>query len=70
MRKYFTDDFFITDLQIKKESINPFLNYCIQKNIIYHFTRKNNIIHTKFLIDESRVFPKKINAYSASLFSK
>ena len=30
IRNYFTDDFFITDLQIKKEHINPFSNYCIK----------------------------------------
>ncbi|MFL0221045.1 carboxypeptidase-like regulatory domain-containing protein, partial [Tenacibaculum maritimum] len=28
IRKYFTDDFFITDLSIKKAYINRFLNYC------------------------------------------
>jgi len=40
IRKYFTDDFFITDLQIKKEHINPFLNYCFKNNIILYFNKK------------------------------
>ena len=32
-----------TIVKIKKEYIKPFLNYCIQKNITYHFIRKKNI---------------------------
>ncbi|MGK0414215.1 MAG: hypothetical protein ACJA1B_002437 [Polaribacter sp.] len=30
IRKYYTDDFFITDLNIKQKNINPFLNYCFK----------------------------------------
>jgi hypothetical protein len=62
IRKHFTDDFFITDLQIKKEHINPFLNYCYKKNIITYFNRNENITVTKIMMDESKTFPQKINA--------
>jgi hypothetical protein len=62
IRKYFTDDFFITDLHIKQEHINPFLNYCFKNNIVTYFNRSENIKVTKILMDESKTFPKKINA--------
>jgi hypothetical protein len=64
IRTHFTDDFFITDLQIKKKHINPFLNYCIKKNIISYFKRNENILLTKILMDESRTFPQKANSDS------
>jgi hypothetical protein len=64
IRTYFTDDFFITDLQIKKKHINPFLNYCVKKNIIAYFKRNENILLTKVLIDQSRTFPQKVNSES------
>ncbi len=62
IRKYFTDDFFITDLHIKEEHINPFLNYCFKNNIVTYFNRNENIKVTKILMDESKTFPQKINA--------
>lgn len=58
IRKYFTDDFFITDLSIKQENINLFLNYCFKKNIINHFNKKDNLKLTKILIEESKTFQK------------
>ena len=58
IRKHFTDDFFITDLNIKQENINPFLNYCFKKNIINHFNKKENIKLTRILMQESRTFPQ------------
>ncbi|MGK0448625.1 MAG: hypothetical protein ACJA2M_002424, partial [Polaribacter sp.] len=64
IRTYFTDDFFITDLQIKKKHINPFLNYCVKKNIIAYFKRNENILLTKVLMDQSRLFPQKVNSDS------
>ena len=60
IRNYFTDDFFITDLKIKKEYINPFLNYCIDKNIIATFNKNNVIKLTRLLMVESKDFPHKI----------
>ncbi|PQB07152.1 hypothetical protein BST83_08320 [Polaribacter filamentus] len=62
IRKYFTDDFFITDLHIKEEHINPFLNYCFKNNIVTYFNKNENIKVTKILMDESKTFPQKINA--------
>lgn len=59
IRKYFSDDFFITDLQIKEEQINPFLNYCIQQNIIYHFNKKENLKVMAILLKQSKSFPLK-----------
>lgn len=58
IRKHFTDDFFITDLNIKPENINPFLNYCYQKNIIQYFNKEDNLAVTKILMQESRTFPQ------------
>ncbi len=60
IRKYFTDDFFITDLKIKKEYINPFLNYCLDKNIIATFNKNNVLKLTRLLIIESKEYPHKI----------
>lgn len=70
IRKYFTDDFFITDLQIKKEHINPFLNYCYKKNIIHYFNKSENIKVTKILMDESKTFPQKLNSDSLLVYKK
>jgi len=70
IRNYFTDDFFITDLQIKKEHINPFSNYCIKKNIISYFQRNKKIKLTKVLMHESRTFPPKINSDSIIVSKK
>lgn len=60
IRKMYTDDFFITDLKIKKEYINQFLNYCIDKNIINIFKSDNNIKLTRLLIKEGKEYPNKI----------
>ena len=59
IRKYFTDDFFITTLQIKKENINPFLNFCIKEKIIQVFNDKENIKLTNILVKQSKLFPQK-----------
>ncbi|MDG1397887.1 MAG: hypothetical protein P8P88_05820 [Polaribacter sp.] len=58
IRKYFSDDFFISDLNIKPEKINIFLNYCLNKNIITHFNNKDKLGLTAVLITESRTFPQ------------
>lgn len=58
IRKHFTDDFFITDLNIKQENINPFLNYCFKKNIINHYNKEELIKLTRILMLESRTFPQ------------
>jgi hypothetical protein len=64
IRKYFTDDFFITDLQIKEEHINPFLNYCLKKDILFYFKTNKKILLTKVLMNQSRTFPQKIKSES------
>lgn len=58
IRKYFTDDFFITDLNINPENINPFLNYCFKKNIITYYNNNEHIKLTRILMLESRTFPQ------------
>ncbi|MBU3011799.1 hypothetical protein KO506_10320 [Polaribacter vadi] len=58
IRKHFTDDFFITDLNIKPENINPFLNYCYKKNIINYYNKEDNLAVTRILMQESRTFPQ------------
>ncbi|MDX6745812.1 hypothetical protein SHK09_03330 [Polaribacter sp. PL03] len=62
IRKYFTDDFFITDLQIQEAHINSFLNSCMKRNIIYLFNKKDNLTLTTVLLSESRSFPQKENS--------
>lgn len=59
IRNYFTDAFFTTDLKILKEHINPFLNFCLKKNIITIFKRGETIKITKILIQESKLFLRK-----------
>jgi hypothetical protein len=59
IRKQYTDDFFITDLHIKQENINQFLNYCYKKNVIYHFNQKENLKLTRILMNESKTFPQR-----------
>ncbi|WP_405604275.1 hypothetical protein [Polaribacter sp. Asnod1-A03] len=62
IRKFYTDDFFVTDLNIKQEYINQFLNDCVDKNIISIFKSDEKIKLTTILIEESKLFPhKKVN---------
>lgn len=70
IRKHFTDDFFITDLKIKKENINPFLNYCFRKNIVNYYNKNESLKLTRILIDESKTFEKKIKNDSILLSKK
>lgn len=70
IRKHYTDDFFITDLGIKKAYINRFLNYCVHKNIIKYYRDDNQLKLVKILIDESKEFPYKIEQDSTLLTKK
>lgn len=70
IRKYFTDDFFITDLQIQQSNINAFLNFCIQKNSIQMFQKKDNLGLTKILLKESNFFPQKDSSQIKIAFKK
>jgi hypothetical protein len=70
IRNFFTDDFFMTDLQIQEEYINSFLNFCVKKNIIRFFNKKNNLRLTKILLRESNLFPQKDSSLIKVAFKK
>ena len=70
IRNFFTDDFFMTDLQIQQEHINLFLNFCLQKNIIQCYIKKEKLKLTKILIQESKSFPQKENSEIKISFKK
>lgn len=59
IRRHYTDDFFITDLNIKQDDINVFLNYCFKKNVINLFKKYDKIKVTAILMRESKTFPQK-----------
>ena len=69
IRKHYTDDFFITDLNIKQDDINVFLNYCFKKNVINLFKKDDKIKVTEILIRESKTFPQK-NKTAITLLQK
>lgn len=70
IRTYFTDDFFITTLHIKKENINSFLNFCLKKNILIDFKKNDLILLTQKLLLESKSFPQKENSEIKLAFKK
>jgi len=59
IRKHYIDDFFITDLNIKQDDINVFLNYSFKKNVINIFKKDDKIKVTAILMRESKIFPQK-----------
>lgn len=69
IRKFLTDDFFITDLHIKKPYINQFLNYCISQNIIHHYNSENTLELVQILLRESKTFPHQ-QEKDSTLFTK
>ena len=69
IRKHFTDDFFVTDLKIKKEYINQFLNYCASKNIIKDYKNGNQLKLVKVLLEESKTFAHQLET-DDKLFTK
>jgi hypothetical protein len=70
IRKFFTDDFFITDLHIPEKHINSFLNFCVKKNIIRFFNKKENLRLTKILLRESNLFPQEDSSLIKVAFKK
>ncbi len=70
IRKHFTDDFFITDLNIKKENINSFLNYCFKKKVVNYYRSKELIKLTKILMDESKTFVQTLEIDSLMISKK
>ena len=58
IRKYFSDDFFVTDLKITTDKINTFLNFCVKRNIIRLYVRDEKIKLTQIFLTESKNFIK------------
>ena len=54
IRKHFTDGFFIYQLKITKENINPFLEFCITKGIINLYRKDKFLELTTILLDNSK----------------
>lgn len=57
IRKHFTDSFFIYQLKITKENINPFLEFCISKGIINLYRKDKFLELTTVLLDNSKNSP-------------
>ena len=56
IRDYFQDDFFINTLEISKENINLFLNYCLPKDIIFLFDKNRYLDLVDIFLIESKTF--------------
>lgn len=59
IRKEYTDFFFTKQLNIDKDYIVHFLNYCLNSGIIRLYKLGNKINLTQLLITESKSFPHK-----------
>ncbi|WBX72581.1 hypothetical protein PG913_06555 [Tenacibaculum pacificus] len=57
IRKHFTDSFFVHQLKIKKEHINPFLEHCISKGIINLYHKEKLLELTTVLLNNSKNSP-------------
>lgn len=57
IRVEFTDYFFTNQLNIKKQYINQFLNYCLGSGILIEHTKDNKLKITEILLRESKTFP-------------
>ena len=70
IRKHFTDSFFIYQLKITKENINPFLELCISKGII-NLYRKNKFLElTTILLDNSKNSPYLLHEENTRITQK
>jgi len=56
IRDHFQDDFFINTLEIPKEDINVFLNYCLPKDIMFLFDKNRYLDLIDVFIIESKAF--------------
>lgn len=70
IRQYFTDGFFIQQLNIKKESINPFIEYCISKGIMNLYHKDKFLELTSVLIDNSKNSPYLIEKGNTRITQK
>lgn len=59
IRKEYTDFFFTKQLNIDKDYIVHFLNYCLNSGIIIQYKLGNKINLTQLLITESKSFPHR-----------
>jgi hypothetical protein len=57
IRKQYTDFFFTHQLNIEKQYINQFLNYCLNAGILSPYKNKNSVKLTELLVRESKTFP-------------
>lgn len=62
IRAHFTDDFFVTNLKIKKDFINQFLEFCKNEEIINDFKSKNQIDFMAIIIRHSKKFLYKVES--------
>ncbi len=70
IRKHFTDGFFVYQLKIKKENINPFLEYCITKGIINLYHKDKLLELTAILLDNSKNSPYLLEKENTRLTQK
>lgn len=70
IRKHFTDGFFVQQLNIKKESINPFIEYCISKGIMNLYNKDKFLELTSVLIDNSKNSPYLIEKANTRVTQK
>lgn len=70
IRKHFTDGFFINQLKITKENINPFLEFCITKGIINLYKKDKFLELTTVLLDNSKNASSLLNKENTRLTQK
>lgn len=70
IRKHFTDGFFVYQLKIKKENINPFLEHCMSKGIINLFHKNKLLELTSILLDNSKSSPYLLEIENTKLTQK
>ncbi len=70
IRQYFTDGFFVQQLKIKRESINPFIEHCISKGIMNLFYKEKLLELTSVLIDNSKNSPYLIEKENTRVTQK
>ncbi len=70
VRQYYTDGFFVQQLNIKKESINPFIEHCISKGVMNLYYKDKFLELTSVLIDNSKNSPYLIEKENTRITQK
>jgi hypothetical protein len=70
IRSYFTDGFFVYQLNIKKEDINHFLEYSFSKGIIQLYNEDKYLELTTVLLERSKHFPHQSGIDSTRITQK